>query len=65
MIRQSANGTLSKERFYLLRSLPLLIFDYLLESEQLDMKEIIETGNSIDASSDKLLYLCEAFLNRD
>lgn len=61
-IPQSSNNTLSKEREYFFRSLPLLIFNYILESEQIDKKEIIESGNTINISSDKLLYLCDAFL---
>lgn len=65
MITQSANSELSKEKQYFLGSLPLITFNYLLESEQVDIKEIIESGNSLEIPSDKLLYLCEAFLNND
>jgi AcrR family transcriptional regulator len=65
MINQSAHGSVSNERLFFLRYLPLLIFDYLLKSEQIDMKEIIKSGNVINVSSDKLLYLCEAFLTRE
>ncbi len=65
MISKSSNNNLSNEKTYLLTSLPLLIFNYILKLEQVDVKKLIETGNSLDIPSDKLLYLCEAFLKRD
>ncbi len=65
MITQSANGMLSKERLYFLCLLPQIIFTFILKSEKIDMFEIINSDKGLDISSDKLLYLCEAFLNKD
>lgn len=65
MIRQSSREPLAEERVYQLSALPLLVFKYLVEAEQIEVDKIIESGGSIDISSDKLLYLCEAFLNND
>lgn len=63
MIEQSSDKPLSKEEVYYLRTLPFVIFKFLLESEQIQINEILESESSLDISSDKLLYLCEGFLN--
>ena len=63
MIEQSSVDALSKEKVYYLNVLPFLLFKFLQEAEQVDINEMIESGRSLDIPSDKLLYLCEAFLN--
>lgn len=65
MIKQSSNDSLPKKKAYYLSSLPILIFKFLLETERVEINKMIESGVSLDISSDKLLYLCEAFLERD
>lgn len=62
MIEQASIDILSREKAYYLSVLPILIFKFLLESEQVEVNEMIESGRSLDISSDKLLYLCESFL---
>lgn len=65
LIIKASNGSLKDEKEYFLGSLPILIFKYILNTERVDPKEIIESGDKLDISSNKLLYLCEAFLNND
>ncbi len=65
MIVDSSNNTLSKETIYFLDTLPITVFNYIVALEKVDIKELVETGNSLDISSDKLLYLCEAFFNNN
>lgn len=62
MIEQASIDILSREKACYLSVLPILIFKFLLESEQVEVNEMIESGRSLDISSDKLLYLCESFL---
>lgn len=64
LISKATKNNLKDEKEYFLGSLPILIFKYILRSEQINPKEIIESGDKLDISNNKLLYLCEAFLNK-
>jgi len=55
---------LSNERLYLMQNFPLLIFSFITHSEKIKIDSIINSNSSIDIPTDKLLYLCEAFLQK-
>ncbi len=55
---------LSAEHVYILHNLPLLIFSFITNSEKADLNKIINSDSSIAVPTDKLLYLCEAFLQK-
>ncbi len=47
---------------YQLVQLPFLLFNFIVFSEKINLNEIINSDSSIEVATDKLLYLCEAFL---
>ncbi len=54
----------SIEYFYLVQNLPLIIFNYIAYTDKIELDKIINSDSSIDVPTDKLLYLCEAFLQK-
>lgn len=65
MVANASQNTKSVANLYALKSLPFLIFNYILHTKKIDVDELIINDKSIEMHSDKLLYLCEAFLNRN
>jgi len=65
MVISASNKSLNNETIYALNTLPITIFNYIIISNQIDIKELIESDGTLDISSNKLLYLCEAFLNKN
>ncbi len=49
---------------YQMVQLPFLLFNYIISSEKIDINKIINSDSSIEVATDKLLYLCEAFLRK-
>ena len=64
MIVNASDNTITKETYYFLETLPITIFNYIITSHQIDVKELVESEGSLDIASDKLLYLCQAFFNK-
>ncbi len=58
------NTILSPQALFSLSFLPFIIFDFIIETEEVDLYKIIISDSSIEVATDKLLYLCEAFLER-
>lgn len=65
MIYHSSIVSLPKEKGYYLSTLPILLFKFLIKTEQIDINEMLESGVSLDIPNDKLVYLCEAFLTNN
>ena len=57
-----SNQELANEKLYYLHGLPLVIFKYVVEIENCNLYEKINSESSIEVATDKLLYLCESFL---
>ncbi|MCF6351506.1 MAG: TetR/AcrR family transcriptional regulator [Cyclobacteriaceae bacterium] len=55
---------LSTENIYRLQKLPLLIFNFVIVSNKIDLFESISSDSNIELPTNKLLYLCEAFLQK-
>lgn len=55
---------ISHEHLYLIQHLPLLIFNYYIKQTGVDIAAIIKTGEPIDIPTNKLLYLCQSFLQK-
>ncbi len=58
------NTNIPIEKAFYLNNLPFLVFDFILQSEKIDLYEIIKSDSSIVIPTDKLLYLCEAFFKK-
>ena len=52
------------EHKYQLVQIPFLLFNFIINSEEIDLNQIINSDSSIEVATDKLLYLCEAFLQK-
>jgi len=55
---------LSSENIYRLQNLPLLIFNFVIASKKINLFESISSDSNIELPTNKLLYLCEAFLQK-